>query len=157
MKKLIGLSFFALAICTTGFPVIAQAQVANPNVRYDPSAPRITGTEGYEDTHYIGLYTGARPLAYLRILPPEGVDLEENDIQVILPDRVVRTAVSKQGEAYLISFAQPVPARTTIQLALDDVDMEPLGSARIVNYQLAGGHLGLERVIPYGLARITVR
>jgi hypothetical protein len=161
MKKLIGLSALAIAISAAGVPVIAQAQVADPNtssdVQYDPSAPRITGAEGYEDTHYIGVYTGARPLSYIEIVPPEGVNLEENDIQAILSDRVIRTNVSKQGNRYRISFAEPVPARTTMQLALDDVDIEPRANARIVNYRLAGKHVGLERAIPYGLARITVQ
>jgi len=82
---------------------------------------------------------------------------EEKDIQAILSDRVVRTNVSKQGNRYRISFAEPVPARTTMQLALDDVDIKPRASARIVNYRLAGKHVGLERAIPYGLARITVQ
>lgn len=88
MKNLMYSAILALGITTVGLPTVAQAQEVN----YDPSASRIVETEiDRSDTaHVITLYTGARPLSYVMLTPPEDFDLTE-DIEVMAePGRIAR-------------------------------------------------------------------
>ncbi|WP_231510570.1 hypothetical protein [Fischerella sp. PCC 9605] len=70
MKNLIGLSTLAITIATTGVSGIGSVAQAQ-EVQYDPSAPRITDVDAYEDDHYINVYTGSHgPLSFITLTPP---------------------------------------------------------------------------------------
>lgn len=180
MKNLIYSTIFALTT-TIGLPIVAQAQ----DIEFDPSAARIVDTEidRNEDAHVITLYTGARPLSYVVLIPPEELDLSD-DIEVVSEpgqilnavavdlDNVSRTynanianendeiAIDEEvnidqsiDPRVIVTFANPIPARTTVQIALKDLQpLVPNGNS-FFNYQIAGKHVGLTEPIPYGLAR----
>ncbi|RUR75963.1 DUF2808 domain-containing protein [Chlorogloeopsis fritschii PCC 9212] len=157
MKNLIRLSTLAIAIAAIGVPSIpsvAQAQ----EVQYDPSAPRISDVEAYNDDHYFNVYTGSHgPLSFITLTPPEGANIAPNDVKVTQGDREIDSIVYKDEGRFLIVFSEPVPPRTTLQIALDDAGINPAIGSNIVNYRVAGGHIGLNQTLPYGLARITLR
>lgn len=155
MKSLIYSTVFTLATATTTvIPTIAQAQ----SVNYDASAPRIVSTDidRNDQNHSITLYTGARPLSYVTITAPEGVSVDEGTKVTTQAGRQVEAYLFRslqQDDQYVLAFAQPVPARTNLKITLQEVAPVAPGADPFFNYELAGKHLGLQRLIPYGLAR----
>lgn len=147
----------AATIATANLSTVAVAQTVN----YDRSAPRIVSTDvdRSNSAHEITLYTGARPLSYLRITPPNDVQIGE-DVQVMTESgREIEAFVFKSfsdNNQAILAFAQPVPARTTLEIVMDDVSPVVPGAGAFFNYELAGKHLGLKRLIPYGIARFQV-
>jgi len=154
MKKLLYSTIFSLAVATASLPSIAQAQTVN----YDPSAPRIVSTDidRNDRNHSITLYTGARPLSYVTITAPDNVSIDEGTQVTTESGRQIEAYLFrglKQDNQFVLAFAQPVPARTTLKITLQEVEPTVPGAGNFFNYELAGKHLGLERLVPYGVAR----
>lgn len=59
--------------------------------------------------------------------------------------RIVRHSV--------LAFAQPIPTRTALEITLQEIEPIVPSVGNLFNYELAKKHLGLEELIPYGLAR----
>lgn len=155
MKGLIYSTTFALAIGTTTIvPTVAQAQTIN----YDPSAPRIVSTDiDYNDrNHSVTLYTGARPLTFVRVTVPDGLEIDEGVQVTTQGDRQIDAALFRgyrEDNQYIVAFARPIPARTSLELTFQDVEPTVPSTGAFFNYEIAGLHLGLEQLIPYGVAR----
>lgn len=154
MKGLMYSTIFALAAATTSAPTIAQAQTVN----YDASAPRIVSTDidRNEANHSIIMYTGNIPLSYVRITAPEGVRINEGTQVTTESGRRIEAALFRglnQDNQFVLAFAQPVPARTNLKVTLQEVEPTVPGAGNFFNYEVAGKHIGLERLIPYGVAR----
>ncbi|WP_231510569.1 DUF2808 domain-containing protein [Fischerella sp. PCC 9605] len=88
---------------------------------------------------------------------PYDAGIVTNDVKVIQGDRTLNSTVYKDDGRILIVFDQRVPPRTTLQIALNDVDMEFFADTKIVNYRVSSGYVALNQTLPYGLARITLR
>jgi hypothetical protein len=52
-----------------------------------------------------------------------------------------------------VAFANSIPARTSVQIALKDLQPVVPNGNSFFNYQISGKHVGLTEPIPYGLAR----
>ena len=153
MKKLICLSALSLAIATMSLPAMSQGQ----EIQYDQSAPRISSTTGLADSHYISLYTGEQPLSSITIRPSEFMDLGENIQVTDDAGETIDAEVSKEEDMVRINFAQPVPPATTVEIAMRDLGFAlPIPAGGVFHYQVSGNHVGLQRDIPYGVARIQV-
>ena len=154
MKGLMYSTIFAMAAAATSAPTIAQAQTVN----YDASAPRIVSTDidRNESNHSITLYTGGRPLSYVKITAPEGVRINEGTQVTTESGRRIEAALFRglnQDNQFVLAFAQPVPARMNLKITLQEVEPTVPGAGNFFNYEVAGKHIGLERLIPYGVAR----
>ncbi len=153
MKKLISLSALTLAIATINLPAIAQGQ----QIQYNQSAPRISSTTGLPDRHYISLYTGEQPLSSITIRPSELIDLGENIRVTDEAGETIEAEVSREEDRVKISFAQPVASGTTLEIAMMDLGFTPpMPAGQVFHYQVSGDHVGFQREIPYGLARVQV-
>jgi len=155
MKGLIYSTMLTLAATTiTAVPTVAQAQTVN----YDASAPRIVSTDidRNDDNHSITLYTGARPLTYVRVTAPEDVEIQEGVQVTTQRGRQIEAAIFRdfrEDDRYIVAFAQPIPARTSVEITFQEVEPTIPDVGAFFNYEVAGKHLGLERLIPYGIAR----
>ena len=153
MKKLISLSALTLAIATINLPAIAQGQ----QIQYNQSAPRISSTTGLPDRHYISLYTGEQPLSSITIRPSEFSDIGENIRVTDEAGETIEAEVSREEDRVKISFAQPVASGTTLEIAMMDLGFTPpMPAGQVFHYQVSGDHVGFQREIPYGLARVQV-
>jgi hypothetical protein len=153
MKKLICLSTLSLAIATMGVPAIAQGQ----QIQYDESTPRISSTSGLPDRHFISLYTGEQPLSSITIRPSDFMDIGDNIQVTDEAGQTIDAQVSTEDDRVTINFAQPVAARTTLEIAMSDLAFsEPMPAGGVFHYQVSGEHVGFARAIPYGVARIQV-
>ena len=153
MKKLIGLSALAIAFSATAPPVEAQ-QIRSAQFSY----PQILSSRAVGNTHYITLNTGAyQPLSYLEIMPISNVvELTQGNILVTdRYERVVNTDVTRSGGGIRINFERPIPPRTTLRIAMDDVYTSPRTNARVYKYRVNGRHIGFNQNITYGIASIS--
>jgi len=152
MKKLIWFSTLSLAIAATSLPAVAQRQ----QIQYNLNAPRISSTSGYANTHYIKLYTGEQPLSYITVRPSElltvgnRIDVKDQSGQKI------PTNISRENDQIRIDFSQPVPPRSTLEIAFRDVALNTPTPRSTFYYEISGGHIGFRRAIPYGLAQVQV-
>ncbi|MBD2253559.1 hypothetical protein [Nostoc parmelioides] len=120
-------------------------------------APRIKHTSTSRTTNYISLYTGSQPLAYVTVLPQENISIGDNITVTDQSGQSINANVTREGERVRISFAQPVAPGSTLEIALTDLAFGyPYPSKSTFNYELAGGHIGFNREIPYGLAQFQV-
>ena len=155
MKSLIYSTIFTLAAATTTVvPTVAQAQAVN----YDASAPRIVSTniDRNDENHSMTLYTGTRPLSYVRITAPDDVQIQEGTRVTTESGQQIEANLFRgltKDNQFVIAFAQPVPAKTNLKITLQEVEPTVPGADNFFNYEVAGKHLGLERLIPYGVAR----
>lgn len=101
------------------------------------------------------MYTGARSLSYVKLTPPEGARITEGVQVTTESGRQIEANLFRgfREDQYVLAFAQPVPARTTLQITLPEVEPTVPGAGAFFNYELAGKHIGLEHLIPYGIAR----
>ncbi|MDB9540036.1 DUF2808 domain-containing protein [Anabaenopsis sp. FSS-46] len=151
MKKLICLWTLSLAIASMGVPAIAQGQ----EIEYDQNAPRISGTTGLTDRHYISLYTGEQPLSSVTIRPSELMDIGDNIQVTDESGATIDAEVSREEDSLKINFAQPVASGTNIEIAIRDLGFVPTPQG-VFHYQVSGDHVGFAREVPYGLARVEV-
>ncbi|MBD2596701.1 DUF2808 domain-containing protein [Nostoc spongiaeforme FACHB-130] len=154
MKRLILLSSLSVAIAATCLPAQAQRQ----DISYNNTAPRISSTSGYDSTHTITVYTGMQPLSYLIVRPSDALKVS-NDIDVTdQSGRRVEANISRQDERMIrINFSQPVPPGTNLNIAFRNIDFtNAFPNRSFVYYDISGGHIGLSREVPYGLAQVQV-
>ncbi|MBD2343250.1 DUF2808 domain-containing protein [Anabaena subtropica FACHB-260] len=134
-----------------------QLQQTTPIAQDRFSAPRIKGTSTFRDANYINLYTGSQPLAYVTILPPGYIAISDNIRVTDQSGQNIDANISREGDKIRINFAQPVAPGSTLEIALSDLAFAPpYPSLSNFNYELAGGHIGFNREIPYGLAQFQV-
>jgi hypothetical protein len=151
MKKLICLWTLSLAIASMGVPAIAQGQ----EIEYDQNAPRISGTTGLTDRHYISLYTGEQPLSSVTIRPSELMDIGDNIQVTDESGATIDAEVSREEDSLKINFAQPVASGTNLEIAIRDLGFVPTPQG-VFYYQVSGDHVGFAHEVPYGLARVEV-
>jgi hypothetical protein len=124
--------------------------------RFDSSAPRISSTTGLRDRHYISLYTGEQPLSHITIRPQRYMSIGEN-IQVMdQTGQRIDANVTREGDRYRVDFAQPIAADTKVEIGVRNFASDPMPAGRVFLYEVSGGHVGFQRDIPYGLARVQV-
>lgn len=154
MKRLILLSSLSLAIATTCLPAQAQRQ----ELSYDRTAPRISSTSGYDNTHTINVYTGMQPLSYLIVRPSDAVKVGDNIEVTDQSGRRVDTSISREEDRRIrINFSQPVPPGSTLNIAFRGIDFaNSFPNRSFVYYEISGQHIGLSREVPYGLAQVQV-
>lgn len=167
MPKLIWFSTLSLAIATTSLPAIAQTPTeptvpteqpipSTQPIPYERTAPRISRTSGFSDTHYISLYTGEQPLSYVVVRPPQFVSVSNNNIDVT--DQLgqkIDANITREGDKIRITFAQPVAPATTLQIALKNLGFDTPNRSFYL-YELAGGYTSYRREIPYGFAQVQI-
>lgn len=155
MKYSSGLLSLASAFCAIVLPPVAQAQQIR-SVQF--SYPQILSSRALGNTHYITLNTGAyQPLSYLELIPMSNVvELTKGNILVTDQyERVINTDVTQTGAGIRINFERPIPPRTTLRIAMDDVYAAPRTNARVYKYRVYGRHIGLNQNITYGIASIS--
>lgn len=142
---------------TPGVQPETQIQQTTPSADANMGAPKIKNTTALRDANYISLYTGSQPLAYVTILPPEYIAIGDNITVTDQSGQSIQANVTREGERVRINFAQPVAPGSTLEIALTDLAFGyPYPSKSTFGYELAGGHVGFSREIPYGLAQFQV-
>ncbi|MEA5569396.1 DUF2808 domain-containing protein [Anabaena sp. UHCC 0399] len=132
-----------------------QYQPGQP-MSYDRTAPRISRTSGFRDTHYISVYTGEQPLSYVVVRPSELVSINNDNISITdQSGQNIDANISTEGDRIRINFAQPITPGSTLQIAFRNLAMDT-PNRNFYLYELAGGHIGYRREIPYGFAQIQV-
>lgn len=152
MKYSIGLLSLAIVSATT--PPVAAQQIRSVQFSY----PQILSSRAVGNTHFITLNSGAyQPLSYLEIMPmSNAVKLTQGNILVTdRYERIVNTDVSRSGGGIRINFERPIPPRTTLRIAMDDVYTAPRTNARVYKYRVYGRHIGFNQNITYGIASIN--
>lgn len=152
MKYSIGLLSLAIVSATT--PPVAAQQIRSVQFSY----PQILSSRAVGNTHFITLNSGAyQPLSYLEIMPmSNAVKLTQGNILVTdRYERIVNTDVSRSGGGIRINFERPIPPRTTLRIAMDDVYDAPRTNARVYKYRVSGRHIGFNQNITYGIASIN--
>jgi len=153
MKNLILLSTLSIAIATTVLPSVAQGQQA----QYSPTAPRITGTNGYSDAQSISVYTGEQPLSFITVRPPDFISIGDR-IQISdQSGQAIASNISREGDMIRINFAQPIPPQTTLEIKFHDLAFSSTVALNgVYNYEVAAGYADSRQEIPLGLARVQV-
>jgi len=93
------------------------------------------------------------------ITPPNDVSIDEGVQVTTQSGRQIEANVFRgfrENNRIILAFAQPVPPRTTLEITMQEVEFVVPGAGNFFNYELAGKYIGLERLIPYGLARFQV-
>ncbi|BBD58989.1 hypothetical protein NIES2109_17680 [Nostoc sp. HK-01] len=154
MKRLILLSSVSLAIAATCLPAQAQRQ----DISYNSTAPRISSTSGYDNTHTISVYTGMQPLSYLIVRPSDAIKVSDNIDVTDQSGRRVDTSITREDDRKIrINFSQPIPPGTNLNIAFRNIDFaNAFPNRSFVYYDISGGHIGLSREVPYGLAQVQV-
>lgn len=138
-------------------PGTQQIPQTTPSADASFGAPRIKHTSALRDANYISLYTGSQPLAYVTILPPGYITIGDNVKVTDQSGQNIQANVTREGQKVKINFAQPVAPGSTLEIALTDLAFGyPYPSKSTFGYELAGGHVGFSREIPYGLAQFQV-
>ena len=153
MKYSVGLLSLAIAFSAIAPPVEAQ-QIRSVQFSY----PQILSSRAVGNTHFITLNTGAyQPLSYLEIMPMSNVvELSRGNILVTdRYERVINTDITRAGGGIRINFERPIPPRTTLRIAMDDVYTAPRTNARVYKYRVYGRHIGFNQNITYGIASIN--
>ncbi|AUT00673.1 hypothetical protein CLI64_09835 [Nostoc sp. CENA543] len=148
---------------TPGQPITPEQPVtpgqeyqSRPTMSDDRTAPRISRTSGFANTHQISVYTGEQPLSYVIVRPSELVSVNNNDIEVTdQSGQRLDANISPEGDRLRLTFAQPVPPGSTIQIAFRNLTFNTL-NRNFYLYELAGGYTGYQRTIPYGFAQVQV-
>lgn len=152
MKYSIGL--LSLAIVSAITPPVEAQQIRSVQFSY----PQILSSRAVGNTHFITLNTGAyQPLSYLEVVPmSNAVKLTKGNILVTdRYERVINTDITRAGGRIRINFERPIPPRTTLRIAMDDVYTAPRTHTRVYKYRVYGRHIGFNQNITYGIASIN--
>jgi Protein of unknown function (DUF2808) len=120
------------------------------------SVPYPKSIKSKNATYHIGLQVAGMPLSQLVINVPKRIRVT-NKIEVMdQAKRKISTDITINDGKVIITFAQPVPADTTLEIDMKGIDASSyLPSTRL--FTISGTVLGLRGEIPFGTARFQTR
>lgn len=121
----------------------------------DASSDQVEYNNLIGPSHYIKLSVGSSPLCYLSLMPLQDIYSTDSIRVLDQSGNAVSAVVSGQENGGTkISFEQPVPAGSTLTLALQGVEYSSSMTPATVQYSISGGFADYTQEIPYGVAQV---